>query len=936
MKHKILYRFLVTTALLALCLSSVLAGPSGKIAGVVKDKKSGEPVIGANVFLEGTTLGAATDVEGQYNILNIPPGTYTLSVSMIGYIPSKVQNVRVSIDLTTRIDIELTETVLQLGQEVVVVAERPLVQMDLTSSTAVVNDRDMQALPVTEFQDVLQLQAGVVAGHFRGGRSGEVAYWVDGVPVTDAFNGGTVVDVNKNSIQEMQLVTGAFNAEYGKAMSGIVNIVTKSGSNTTNGSLTVYGGGYATSHTDIFTGLEKLDPLGIRNVEGTLSGPLFQDKLFYYANARYYYASGSLFGIRKFNPGDITNSTDPNPFNWNIQQTGDGKRVPMADYLKGYAQAKVTWKALPTLDVSYNFIVDNSRGKDYDFGFKYNPDGILSNFKKGYLNTLTVTHMLSSNTFYTFGLSYFFRDERRYLDQNPMSFEDLLARKDPYDQRYVHTKLLSAPEGTFLSGGTNMFHGLRNTSTYVAKFDITSQVTNEHQVKAGLEYNYYRLYLHNINLRMSDVDNNRDPVVDGNPFLTGPVVIPSMETQNNQEYTRKPQQIALYVQDKMEFKSLIVNIGVRLDYFRPDGDILADPTDPNIFSPLRPENQDSVVAPGGTHSDAVAARLKYWYKSAKEKWQISPRLGIAFPITERGIVHFSYGLFLQIPTFERLYDNPGYKLRLGGSTNLGIIGNPDLEPEQTTSGELGVQQQLTDDIAMDITGYFRDIRNLTGTLNEVERVFGGTAVYSKYVNADFGFVRGIILSIDKRFAGGLSANLDYTFQIAKGNASDPAASFNLRNSGVLPETQLIPLDWDQRHTLKMTLNYQHQDDWGGGLIFQYGTGTPYTPRQIANVGQFSYNSEIKPSTYNLDARVYKNFRLGSTTLSLFLRVNNVFDTKNAYGVFTDSGLPDYSIDGKRLEEINPPQRIATVKDWYTRPFFYGEPRRVEFGTSLFF
>lgn len=293
----------------------------------------------------------------------------------------------------------------------------------------------------------------------------------------------------------MQLVTGAFNAEYGKAMSGIVNIATKSGGNDTYGSLTVYGGGHVTSHSDIFSGLQTVKPLAIQNSEFSLSGPIFKDRLFYYLSVRYYNDDGFRFGIRKYNPWDITNSIDPNEANWTIQQTGDGKIVPLDNFMKGYAQAKLTYKLSPDLQFSYNYVIDNSRGKSYSFGgqqdygfkYKYNPDGMLSNFKKGYLNTFTMTHTLGASTFYTLGASYFFRDFREYLDQNLFSFSDLTKREDPFDQKYVHTKLLTQPEGTFYTGGTDMTHNVRNTSTYIAKFDITTQISNEHQIKAGFE-----------------------------------------------------------------------------------------------------------------------------------------------------------------------------------------------------------------------------------------------------------------------------------------------------------------------------------------------------------------------------------------------------------------------------------------------------------------
>ncbi|MDR3628534.1 MAG: TonB-dependent receptor [Ignavibacteriaceae bacterium] len=932
----------ISILILSVILSTNAFSQTGKIAGKVLDAGSKEPIVGANVVLVGTTMGAATDLDGTYTILDIAPGVYTVRISAVGYQSLDLKNVRVSIDFTTREEVSLRESAVQV-EAVVVTAEKPLVQKDLTSSTATINNQDIQSLPVTSMQDVLQLQAGIVKDqngdlHFRGGRKGEVSYWIDGVPVTDSYDGSTVVDINKNSIQEMQLVTGAFNAEYGQAMSGIVNIATKSGGSQTHGMITAYAGSYVTGNSDVFMGLQKIRPLSTQWVEGSLSGPIASDKLTYYMDARYYYNAGDLYGQRKFNTWDISNTTDANENNWIIQKTGNNEIVPMAPFMEAYIQGKLTYKVTSDFKISYDYILNNSRGKDYDFSYKYNPDGELSNFKKGYLNTVTMTDAVSSKSYFTLGLSYFFRDYREYLDTSDYSFADLFTRKDPFNQNYVNSKLIVAPESTFLTSGTNMAHNVHNTDTYVIKFDFTSQITQNHEFKTGFLFNQYKLYLHNINLHMSDVDNNRDPVTDGKPFLEGPIVIPTTESTDNISYEHKPWQFSFYAQDKMEYNSLIINLGLRFDYFHPDGQVLSDPSDPNIYLPVRPENQDSVVAPGGTHADAVAKRMTYWYKNASDKWQVSPRLGVAFPITERGVVHFSYGLFFQIPDFSRLYENAGYKLPVsGGSNYLGIVGNPDLQPEQTTSGELGLQQQLTDDIAVDITAYFRDIRNLAGTLNQFMYVFGGSKIYSQYVNADYGFIRGVVVSLTKRFGGGVSAALDYTYQIAKGNESDPTTAYNLMNSGKQAQTELIPLDWDQTHTVNLSVNYTNPADWGASFIFQYGSGTPYTPQLTVSVGNLIYNSEIKPATYDLDFRVYKDFRFGSsTTLSVFLRVNNLLDTKNATQVYTDTGQPDWSLTERQQILVNPPQKVASITDWYTKPYYYSEPRRVEFGTTITF
>src|SRR5512140_2136982 len=203
--------------LLSLAGGTALAGTTGKVAGTVKDAQTGEALVGASVVLQGTTQGAATNVDGYYVILNIPPGTYTLVSSAVGYNKKTLTGVSVSIDQTTTMDIQLTSTTVEVG-EVVSTASRPLVQADQTAKTAVVTGDQISALPVTEVSQVLNLQAGFVAGSLRGGRSGEVAYWIDGVPVTDAYNGSQVVEVNKDLVQELQMVSGAFNAEYGQAM----------------------------------------------------------------------------------------------------------------------------------------------------------------------------------------------------------------------------------------------------------------------------------------------------------------------------------------------------------------------------------------------------------------------------------------------------------------------------------------------------------------------------------------------------------------------------------------------------------------------------------------------------------------------------------------------------------------------------------------------
>ncbi|NUN08361.1 MAG: TonB-dependent receptor [Ignavibacteriaceae bacterium] len=914
---------LTISSLFIVIFAGLSFAQSGKIAGRVTDKTTGEALPFVNIIIEGTKQGAATDIDGYYAILNVPPGNYNVKVSAIGYNPITMQNARVSIDLTTKLDFELAETSIQLQQEVVVVATRPLVTKDLTASTAIVGADDIQALPVTEFQEVLQLKAGIVGGSVRGGRKGEVVYAIDGVPVTDVYDGSTVVDVNANSIQELQFVSGAFNAEYGRALSGYVNIATKDGDNNFAGTVTMYAGDYFSNNTKIFRAIDDFNPVSIRNMEMTLSGPIIPNEVFFYGNLRYVYFGGWLNGVRKFNPHNITVNNGPSfditeryVLSLNPDGVGDGEIVPMNWNEKLYGQGKLTYRIIPEIKLTYNYIYDNVKYRDYDHSFAYNPDGDFKRFRKGNTNILGMTHTLGSSTFYQLNLTYFFKQYRQYV------YEDWAH------PAYTHYLLLNqqpADVPSFKTGGTQSSHFKRTTGTYGAKYDITSQVTKAHQVKGGLEFNYHNLTFDNINLIQEE--GIPDPDDSGNPYVKMRVPNPNDPNENAQIdlYQRNPVEFSVYLQDKIELDEMIINAGVRMDYFKPDGKLLVDPSDPDVYRPRKAANS----------ALTLEERKAIWYKDPTSKLQFSPRLGVAFPITDRGVIHFSYGHFFQVPNFDLLYSNPEYKVGQG-TGNVGLVGNPDLKPQQTISGEVGLQQALTDDISLDLTGYFRDIRNLAGTRADEITLAGGAGRYSQYANSDFGFVKGIVFTLSKRFSDNWSATIDYTLQSAKGNASDPAATRNALLGGSQPEIQLIRLDQDQTHTLNGTFSYTSEEDWGFSLIGQYGSGFPYTPTQSLNISALLTNSEIKPTFFNVDLRAYKDIQFDFMKMSIFLRVYNLLDTKNQFGVYNDSGTADFTIDEFLRRQQNLPELVNSLDEFYRNPSFYSEPRRIELGTTLFF
>ncbi len=910
-----------------------ILGQTGKIKGSVIDLETGERLPFVNVIIMGNHVGAAADIEGNYSILNIPPGNYSLKASAIGYNSQIYQNVNVSMDLTTEINFKLAPKSIELDQDVIVVAKRNIVTKDLTSSTAIVNTDDLMALPITEIKEVLQLQAGVVGESVRGGRAGEVLYTIDGVSVSDVYDNSAVVEVNTGAIQELQFVSGAFNAEFGKALSGVVNLATKEGNNSFTGSITLYLGDHLSNHSNIFRGIENIKPLSISNADLSISGPIIKDALYFFVNGKQLYRDGYYYGRRIYNPWDITkvvNTDAVGSERYDIQQTGDGELVSMNFNESLDLHGRLTFIPLPRLKFSFTSIYNKDRFKTYDHNYSFNPDGDLNRFQTGFTNILSLTHTLNSNTFYRVNISNYDKNYKHYVYE------------DPYDSRYTHSKLLSqAPteSPSFYTGGTKNERFDRNTSSIGYKIDLTSQINDYHQIKAGFEYNSNKFSLEELYLlQWLDKNGNgiydqneegvEDPQLSGNPFVLTKIPDPNDPNENlaTTNFNNKPTEISVYIQDKIEFSDLIINIGVRLDYFSPDGKLLSDPSDPDIYRPRRQENINKTLA----------ERKEYWYKDATNKYQISPRIGFAFPITANGVVHFSYGHFYQTPKYSLLYTNPEYKF--GYSTdNLGIAGNPDLKPEETISGEVGLQQAIFENVVFDVTAYFRDIRNLTGTRADEIYLYGGAGKYSQYVNSDFGFVKGLVVTLDKRFENNWSGKIDYTLQFAKGNASDPNETRNQIASGQQPEVQLLSLDWDQTHTLNVSLNYSSPLHWGASAILQYGSGFPYTPSQSMTLSKLLNNSEKKPYTLNADVRFYYDFILSENIrLSLFARVYNVFDIKNQLNVYNDSGTANFTIDEYYRNRDDNPDIINSVDEYYRNPNYYSEPRRVELGLSIYF
>ena len=994
----------VVAAFIGLLFGELVAGTTGKIAGNIRDAETKEPLPGANVTVVGTTLGAASDLDGNYSIIGVPPGSYTVTVTMMGYKKTSIENITVRIDLTRTLNVNLKAVVLDAGEEVTVVAERPIVQMDMTSSLSSVSAKEIQALPVESVNDVLSLQAGIVnAGgiHIRGGRANEIAYWVDGVATTDSYNGANTARIENSAIEELQVISGTFNAEYGQAMSGIINIITKEGTPQYHGEVNAYLGDYysndpmyslmdrVTTAVDSVSGTvrqvaEKTYPLRalnpIYNLQGSLSGPLplTGERMTFFLNGRYYQSEGYLYGREWFKPQGIA---------------GDSSLVPMAGNRSLTGLGKLSYRISSGMRMVYTLnFSDSYSPRYYSEAYKYVPTGRNQSFGNTLTHLLTFNHVLSQSTFYEAKISRMTNESKSYLYEDPNARPNWLVRAliptdstntafetvtfdpgadpaqldsvryygysfkwipDPANYKgYVHPDSAMDPTSySFKRAGTDLGRYWRKTSYWIGKFDLTSQINRKNQFKAGFELRLHELQLDSYSL-IADIDPST-----GTQVVPFKPTAPGVGTPFRTIYTtpRKPREFSAYVQDKIELKDLIMNLGVRFDYFDANWVIPADPTDINIYDPFKYEhiykNFDSAFAATldpQEFTDYVAGLSKYtpeerrafMHNKVDPKMQISPRLGIAYPITDRGVIHFSYGHFFQMPTFEYLYARPDFNINSGGGTF--IIGNADLNAQRTVQYEIGLQQQIADDIGIDLTVFYRDIRDWVGTSAPIA-TFRSGVLYSPYENKDYSNVRGITFKMDKRFSSMFTFQVDYSWMIAEGTYSNPNDAFNAINAEREPQKSLIPMNWDQRHTLNAQGIYRY-NGWTAAMVGALRTGLPYTPSfaRGAFVGGnqlngLPENSSRRPIIYYVDFRLEREWRLrNGMTFGIFTFIDNLFDTKAVTNVYSDTGSPDYTTDPKLNTVAYNERRISTPQDYFNHPTWYIAPRMVRLGVRFGF
>lgn len=922
------YNKLLLIILLLFCMvGETFTGTTGKISGVVTDKTDRTPLPGVNVIIVGTQLGAATNQKGEYHILQVPPGTYSVRASMIGYAALITKNVQVRVDLTTAVDFKLPSSIIE-GEEVIITAQKPLIQKDLTTSKRSTSKEEMANIPNAQnAMDVVALMPGTVMAasnpvlevggghtlkaqdenvkniHIRGGGGGEVLFQVDGMPVNHPiFGGHGVLNIDIKAVEEIEVLTGGFNAEYGEAQSGVINIITREGSDK-----------YSTNFAF------KTDMIGSQTTEqgsqyGSffLEGPEILTSKILPALGLELPSRTTMFISGSFDRTDTRFNNNRKRDMNNILGLFNVRDKQNNDYT---FNSKIIHKFSDNYKLVLNYQRNDSWWSSYSWGAKNIPDSLGDAKSVNNYAVASFTHTLSPNTFYTFNLSHL---QVKYLaslrGMSPADFWYWIYDQTSDTYKYVGADFFADIDHdgfTDIGLGNDYRKDLSTVTT--AKFDITSQVNKSNMLKAGFELQHKSLSYRNIQQGGWYLSDYGEYVFNDGPEVPKPSGPYPEYGMYRWVFDAYPRQGSAYIQNKIERLGLIINAGLRYDWFMPG---------PSV------DNEDY------TKQWETVTGLELNLKNFKN--YLSPRLGISFPISIKTVMYFSYGHFQQLPSGESLYRDP---------YSRDFCGNPNLEPTKTVAYEYGFAYQFLPNIAIDIKGYSKDISNTI--VNGRVQPEKGRAIWLAQ-NMGYGRSRGLEINLKKRYSGYTSGILTYTLQWANGFSSSPFQLYQLSQTDMPLPIREQRLNWDVRQQilLQYTLAIPEKNNlnlfglkipgnWSMTINTTYSSGNPYTPGSSAFY--VPPNSETAAYITNTDLRFEKKSTFLGTQLGITIDVLNLFNRENfgtgyyAFNTWTGQPYRYGDLDGAYPYYYTWNQ---TVRKRDPRIFHQG--RRVVFGVNVGF
>ena len=860
---------------------SGFAGTTGRISGRVTDPKH-QPLEAVSVAIPALKVGAFTDAQGHFDIANVPAGTYELKVNLMGYQATTVQNVLVTADQTATLDVTIGEAPIAV-KEVVITAKRPVVDVNQTSNIATVSRQEIEKLPVQQLNDLVALQAGVVSQgselHVRGGRSDEVQYQVDGVSVNNLYDNHSMLQLDRSVLEEVQVITGTFDAEYGQAMSGVVNAVLKRGGDRFQWNGEAMLGAWLAPWSSDRIEAPLAKPTDIKNFQFTASGPMPVAHTTYLANLRYGDQQDWVRGERRFTPAK-DNTIDGTKY---LNPDGDFARFSLAYNHDWTGLVKLSTRPGSRYELGYQAVGELLDTRPDTWVWRFDPDGLTRQHTFSVSQGADFTLTPTAKSFYNLALRL---NTFRYKDMVYDDFND--SRYDAAGGPQSSANY----ENNAIYAGVDLNRFIQNTDAIEAKTSYVNESHSSNRYKLGGEFQWPAIQFgHPGWLTYASGPGGQTLVrhQDDPPNFPGPL-------------TYHPIQGAAYAQDDIEWQQIRLRAGLRYDLFDARTTLPSDLSNPANSIPGAPQ---SVQVP----------------TTAKQTF--SPRIGVSYPITPGLSLYFAYGHFYQMPQLGNIFDNSDYSVLndLQSTIVYNVMGNPDVKPQRTVQYQFGYKQAINDNFGVDVNAFYKDIRDLLGvefisTYNDAE--------YPRFTNVDFGSVVGFTISADHRALGPFSLAMDYTWQIAEGSSSDPRETATRAAAGLDPRPQDIPFDWDQRNTFNLTATVSNPKLYTVSGVFRLASGQPYTPStSVGGFGQgFQTNEGRKPFSWLMDFRGETYVRMFGMPTTAFLRIFNVFDTRFFNGfVFPTSGNVDSSSN---------PADVGVEED----PTRFYPPRRLEFGFNL--
>jgi hypothetical protein len=897
-----------------------LAGTTGKIAGRVSDSETGEPLPGANIQLEGTTMGSATDLDGDFFVINIQPGTYTVTATMVGYQSVNITDVRITADRTTMVNFDLKSTILE-GDVITVVADREVVKMDVSSSQITAEGQQMVQVPlVIALGDFLDLQAGIINNQIRGGGLDQVGFIVDGLDANDNRSNKPGMTVNMSSISELTVIKGGFNAEYGNIRSGLINVVTKEGSPSR------YGGyvdfriapavqrhkGPAVTSPNNYWNRPYLDPdvmwQGTQNWSQEMQR---QNRTFIGWNA---------ISEQFMSDDDPTNDKTPQECRdmWLWEQAIEGASA-VGQNEQTYAD-KPTWN----LDLSLGGPVPGGKvlgNLSFFASYRYFteqfplPDLIRDTFDEQNIQ-LKLTSRLSpamklqvegmyseiktmdraSDGESTVDDDWFRSGEEAigfmgggrtaqshrgffdvYRSMLGVTFDHILSPATFYNVRLsrVYLKNYRAPFSDPRDTTTVRYFG--NTPVDERPWGNSGGTSNlsllvddrlHSTVGYGFE-DYSEVTTYSMRFDLTSQINKHNQIKTGLQFVYDDLSTKmwlnlgrQYATANSRNSDHDPFRIHAYIQDKLEFEGLIANLGLRLDYSNPNSEWYdLDPY--SVYFKKEYRDVFTEVAPKAP--------------SQETKLRLSPRLGIAHPIGEAAKIYFNYGHFYSMPLSADMYRLETYE-KAQGITHLG---NPYIEPPKTVAYELGFDFNISNMFLFTLTGYYKDVTGQAGRVGYVN--YDGTVDYTTIETNNYQDIRGVEIQLEKRFGAWVTGFINYTYEVGTSGFTgreqyyqDPRQQllFGLHN----PQLERPLARPYARANISFRSPIEYGDLWGDwelSWLARWRTGSYFTWDPL-NTNELENNLQ-QQDQWGVDLRISKRFSISGVNVTVFADIVNVFD-----------------------------------------------------------